>query len=84
MVTLGLNAKREMLDNGLFAYFKNNIAPLYPNAKDVKGRRVMVMVDSRSGRMFIVLVTYAPNLGFMIVPDVPNSITITGETDLTK
>ena len=44
------------MDEAEFAkYVKNNIIPLYPDALDVPGKRVMLKVDSGPGRLNIEL-----------------------------
>ena len=60
---LGLTAKGGVSDDDIFTYFKNNIVALYLDAEDAKGRQVKV--DSGPGCMFVALVTYARNLGFV-------------------
>ena len=70
-----------MLDNEFFVYFKNNVAPLHPDTEDVKGRWVMVKVDSGPGCMSVALVPYACIFGFVLFPGVPNSTEVTQETD---
>jgi len=50
-VTFGFNAKGGMDNKQFKEYFKINIAPLYPDAADEHGKRVMVKVDSGPGRL---------------------------------
>ena len=50
-VTFGFNAKGGMDNEQFNEYFKTNIAPLYPDAEDKVGKRVMVKVDSGPGRL---------------------------------
>ena len=52
-VTFGFNAKGGMDNEQFKEYFKTNIAPLYPDADDKAGKRVMVKVDSSPGRLEI-------------------------------
>ena len=52
-VTFGFNAKGGMDNEQFKEYFKTNIAPLYPDADDKAGKRVMVKVDSGPGRLEI-------------------------------
>jgi hypothetical protein len=80
-VTVGLNEKGGMSDPEFFEYFRTNIVPLYPDAKDEPGKRVMVKVDSGPGRLCMKLLTFARNLGFLIYPGVPNTTAVSQETD---
>ena len=68
-----------MTDAKFFEYFRAHIVPLYPDAKDGPGKRVMVKVDSGTGRLYMKVLTYACNLGFLLYPGVPN--TTAHETD---
>ena len=52
-VTFGFNAKGGMDNEHFKEYFKTNIAPLYPDAEDEHGKRVMIKVDSGPGRLEI-------------------------------
>jgi hypothetical protein len=58
-----------------------NIAPLYPDAADEHGKRVMVKVDSGPGRLEIDYLAEARTLCFIIYPSVPNTMAVTQETD---
>ena len=49
-MTMGMNEKGGMDDLEFQQYFLNSIVPLYPDANDVNGKRVMVKVDDRPGR----------------------------------
>ena len=79
-VTFGFNAKGGM-DEQFRECFKTNIAPLYPDAKDEHGKRVMVKVDSGPGRLEIDFLVEAHTLGFIIYPSDPNTMAVTQETD---
>jgi hypothetical protein len=52
-VTFGFNAKGGMDNEQFKEYFKTNIAPLYPDADDKAGKRVMAKVDCGPGRLEI-------------------------------
>ena len=80
-VTIGLNEKGGMSDPEFFDYFRTNIVLLFPDARDTPGKRVLVKVDSGPGRLCMKLITYARNLGFLIYPGVPNTTSVTQETD---
>ena len=49
--TFGANAKAGMDNEEFEKYFFNAIVPLYPDAADVDGKRVAVIVDSGPGRL---------------------------------
>ncbi len=80
-MTFGFNAKRGMDNEQFKEYFKTNIAPLYPDAEDEHGKRIMVKVDSGPGRLEIDFLAEAQTLGFIIYPSVPNTIAVTQESD---
>ena len=63
-------------------YVKNNIIPLYPDALDVPGKRVvMLKVDSMPGRLNIELLDELCFLGFYLYPGVLNTTAVSQETD---
>eukprot|EP00804_Cyclotella_cryptica_P002589 CCRYP_010430-RA/>CCRYP_010430-RA protein AED:0.08 eAED:0.03 QI:0/0/0/1/0/0/2/0/413 len=80
-VTLGFNAKGGMDNEQFKEYFKTNIAPLYPDAEDKAGKRVMVKVDSGPGRLEIDFLVEARTSGFISYHSVPNTMAMTQETD---
>jgi hypothetical protein len=71
------------MDNAEFEkYVKNNIIPLYPDALDVPGKRVvMSKVDSMPGRLNIELLDELRFLGFYLYPGVLNTTAVSQETD---
>ncbi len=70
------------MDNDEFEKcLKNNIIPLFPDALDVPGKRVMLKVDSGPGRMNIELLVELHLLGFYLYPSVPNTTAVSQETD---
>ena len=50
-VTFGMNPKGGMDEAEFEKYLSNSIFPLYPDVKDVMGKRVMLKVDSGAGRL---------------------------------
>ena len=80
-VTFGYNAKGGMDNEQFKEYFRTNIAPLYPDAEDKVGKRVVVKVDSGPGRLEIDFLAEARTSGFIIYPSVPNTTAVTQETD---
>jgi hypothetical protein len=80
-VTLGMNLKGGMDEREFRSYFLNSIVPLFPDAQDVRGKRVIMKVDSGPGRMELGFLAEARTLGFIIYPGVPNTTAVTQETD---
>ena len=81
MPSFGINEKGGMNDEEFEKYFATNLTKLYPDAKDVKGKRVMLKVDSGPGRLHTPLLVRARTLGFYLYPGVPNTTAVTQETD---
>ena len=79
--TFGMNAKGGMDDCEFEKYNLGSIIPLYPDAKDVPGLRVMIKADSGPGRTAASLLTKLRMLGFILYPGVPNTTSVTQETD---
>ncbi|KAL3760365.1 LOW QUALITY PROTEIN: hypothetical protein ACHAWU_000340 [Discostella pseudostelligera] len=79
--SIGANAKGGMDDVELFKYIKNTIMPLYPKAAPVKGKWVIVKVDSGPGRGNEDLLTELRWHGFILFPGVPNTAAVTQEMD---
>jgi hypothetical protein len=80
-VTLRMNLKGGMNERKFRSYFLNSIVPLFPDAQDVKGKRVIMKVDSGPGRMELGLLVEARTLGIIVYPGVPNTTAVTQETD---
>jgi hypothetical protein len=81
LVIFESNAKGGRDNEQFKEYFKTNIAPLYPDADDKAGKRVMVKVDSGPGRLEIDFLAEAWTSGFIIYPSVPNTMAVMQETD---
>ena len=62
-------------------YVMTNIVPLYPCARDVKGKRVLIKADSGPGRNNANLLANLRHLGFILYPGVPNTTAVSQETD---
>ncbi len=58
-------------------YFLNNIVTLFSDSNDVNGKRVMVKVDSRPGRLQEDFLAKARTLGFIVYPGVSNNTAVT-------
>ena len=54
-------------------YFLNNIVTLFSDSNDINGKRVMVKVDRRPGRLQENFLAKARTLGFIVYPGVPNN-----------
>jgi len=80
-MTFAMNAQGGMDDAEFRDYLRNSIVPLYPDAKDKKGKRVMLKVDSGPGRCNALLLAALRHLGFILYPGVPNTTAVTQETD---
>ena len=70
-----------MDDDKFASYLRNSIIPLYPDALNVPGKRVMIKVISGPGRMNIELLAELPLLGFYLYPSMPNTTAVSQETD---
>ena len=80
-VTFGQNEKGGMDDIEFEKYLMNSIVPLFPHAKDKKGHRVLLKVDSGPGQLNLKLLAKLRLLGFILYPCVPNTTHVTQETD---
>ena len=76
-----MNAKAGMDAEELRKYINKTIVPLYPDAADIAGKRVMLKVDSGPGRNDAQLLTELRLKGFYVTPCVPNTTHVTQETD---
>ena len=66
--TFGMNTKGGMDEEEFTKYCMNSIVPLWPDAKDVKGHRVMIKADSGPGRTYVSLLARIRCLGFILYP----------------
>ena len=80
-VTIGINEKGGMDDVEFQQYFLNSIVPSFPDFNNVNGKRVMVKVDLRPGRLQDSFLAKARTLGFVTYPGVPNTTAVTQEMD---
>ena len=80
-MTEAMKLKGGMDEREFRSYFFNSIVPLFPDAEDVTGKRVIIKVDSGPGRMELGFLAEARTLGFIIYPGVPNTTAVTQETD---
>lgn len=54
---------------------------MYPDAEQKKGKRMIVKVDSGPGRLEINFLAEEQTSGFIICPSVPNTTSVTQDTD---
>jgi hypothetical protein len=79
--TFGVNEKGGMDNDEFVLYLRTNIMPLYPKAAPEKGRWVILKCDSGPGRMNIELLAELRASGFILFPGVPNTTSVSQETD---
>jgi len=79
--TFGMNEKGGMNVIELDKYIKKAILPLYPDAADVPGKRVLLKVDSGPGRVNLNMLATLRLQGIYVIPGVPNTTHVTQETD---
>ena len=75
-----MNAKGGMDDVDFDEYLYNSLIPLYSDAEDVKGKRVIFKLDTGYGRMGMKLLAWLHLLRFVLYPGVSNTTTISQET----
>ena len=80
-VSIGFNEKGGMDEAEFEKYVSNSILPLYPDARDRPGLRVMVKVDSGPGRINGAMLARLKTRGFYLFPGVPNTTAVSQETD---
>ena len=80
-ISVGFNEKGGMDDIEFEKYMKNNIMPLFPDALDIPGKRVLVKVDSGPGRCNLELLAELRVRGWYLYPGVPNTTAVSQETD---
>ena len=79
--TFGMNEKGGMDAEEFEKYVMGCLVPLYPDALDVPGKRVMLKVDSGPGRLGETLLAKLRLRGMYMYPGVPNSTAVSQETD---
>ena len=79
--TVGLNEKGGMDDAEFEKYIQSSIVPLFPDVQNKKGKRVLIKIDSGPGRTNPELLACLRTLGFVLYPGVPNTTTVSQETD---
>ena len=77
----GMNEKGGMDEVEFRQYFLNSLVLLFPDLDDVNGERVLVKVDSGSGRLQENFLAEARTLEFIVYPGIRNATAVTQETD---
>ena len=80
-ILLCLNIKGGVDNEKFFEYLRRSIVKLYPDAPPVKGLWVIIKCDSSPGHLNPNLLAFLRFHGFMLYPGIPNTTTITQETD---
>ncbi len=80
-VIFGMNEKGGMDEKEFEEYIMLAIVPLYANARNRKGRYVIIKVGSGPGRSNIDLLVRLKMLGSILYRGVPNTTHVTQETD---
>ena len=80
-VTANCNAKAGMDDEEFRKYVMDCIVPLYPDAADKPGKRVLLIVDSGPGRTQLKMLADLRAIGIYVKAGVPNTTHITQPTD---
>ena len=76
-----MDVKGGMDKNNFELYLIVSIAPLYPDAKDKKGKHVLVNIDSGNGQLNMKMIERLRKLGFILYPGMPNTTSVIQETD---
>jgi hypothetical protein len=80
--TIGLNEKGSMNDEEFDKNIDNSIVPLYPELEDTEGKRVLLKVDSSTGRNGSYLLNKARFRGVYLFHGLPNTTSVQRETDM--
>ena len=80
-VTFACNKKGGMDAEELHKYLVQAIIPLYPDAADLPGKRVIIKIDSGPGRMNEAMLVELRVMGLYLLPGLLNSTHVTQETD---
>ena len=61
-------------------YIRNSIIPIFPDAKDIPGKRVIININSGPGQTSIKFLTKLRNLGLLLYSGVTNTTSVSQET----
>ena len=79
--TLNCNVTAGMDGAEFFKYLEQSVVTLFPDARNIPGKRVMIIVDSGPGRNNKKLLSLLRARGFIVVTGVPNTTHVTQATD---
>ena len=79
--TVNCNATAGMDSTEFRIFIEDAIVPLYPNASEQDGKRVLLILDSGPGRKGDGLLSFLAARGFHLLPGVPNTTHVTQPTD---
>jgi hypothetical protein len=77
--TIGMNKKGGMMDEKFKKYINNSIVPLYPDLKDMPGKRILLKIDSGPGRNGRELLMSCQFCWFYLYPGLPNATSVQQE-----
>ena len=80
--TFGINEKGGMDSIEFRKYLFANIVPLYPDAEDIPGKRVIIKCDGGPGRLDWFTLLELRMKGFYLYPTVPNAMHVMQECDI--
>lgn len=80
-MTFGANPKAGMDSIEFSKYIFSTNLILYPNVKDITGKRVAIIVDSGPGRVNSSMLVKLRIMGYYLIPEVPNITHVTQATD---
>jgi hypothetical protein len=80
-VSVRLNEKGGMDEAEFEKYIRNSILPLFLDACDMPGKRIMIKVDRGPGQLNVDLLTELKLMGWYMHPSVPNTSAVTQETN---
>ena len=75
-----MNAKGVMDKNEFELYLIGSIVLIYPDAEDMKGKLILINIDSGPGWLNMKMILMLRNLGFIWYPSVPNTTSVMQET----
>ena len=76
-ITVNCNKTAEMDTSEFRKYLKDAICPLHPEASDIPGKRVLLVLDSSPGRKDLKLMASLRACEFYVVAMVPNTTHVT-------
>ena len=78
---LDINEKEGMGDDEFEIYTTNSIVPIFPYAKYIPGKRVIIKIDIKLVQKNIRFLAKLRNLVFLIYPVVTNTPSVSQETN---